>query len=578
MSVEINKEPASPTDQERREAEGARMPFEGVVEVGGALGPSFEAQAIDVSQEGIHLRTAYLPELGQPLTCRIEVGSDVVLAAGEVVWRQEEERGGEFGMRFTELDAASEAALKKLVSSEPVFAAAAAGTRVRLHIEGLGSPMRARVKGSAAEGLVVGSELGFLQVGKELELEDARTGGKRGARIHRVGVEVNPETNIPQLVVSLRYDVTDADVPVEANAAKTDAEDTPEPIIIDDAEPRATMRGTGRPPSEAAPRAARKLAVETEEDPFGPMRSGVGEAFYKASAKVGPALGKFGAQAMTALGLLAARARKVARKGSDGGPMTRRTTAPPPTGALHASGRKVVRGEPGSAMDALEDRNAPVAKRRLAVAAAVLVAGVLVFAAVHKPGPVAQAAPPADSQTSAAAAGAPAALPAASVATVLPATSSSLNPAPPAVAPPMADDTPPPPAATDDSRSHRKPVKVTPFGNGAVGHANVLHLKMDGVIEKIEGATTPTGFSVVIPDRRSLEAAAPLAARDSRIAAIRITNEASGAELAVSFKDGVPNYQVRAKGDSLEILLAPAGKLTDTDDAKPQKHGKRAKH
>ena len=178
MSVEINKEPASPTDQERREAEGARMPFEGVVEVGGALGPSFEAQAIDVSQEGIHLRTAYLPELGQPLTCRIEVGSDVVLAAGEVVWRQEEERGGEFGMRFTELDAASEAALKKLVSSEPVFAAAAAGTRVRLHIEGLGSPMRARVKGSAAEGLVVGSELGFLQVGKELELEDARTGGK----------------------------------------------------------------------------------------------------------------------------------------------------------------------------------------------------------------------------------------------------------------------------------------------------------------------------------------------------------------------------------------------------------------
>src|ERR1700679_1201656 len=98
MSVEMNQDPKEATDPDRREADGDRVPFEGVVEVGGALGPSFEAQAIDVSKEGIHLRTAYLPELGQPLTCRIEVGRDVVLAAGEVVWRQVEDRGGEFGM------------------------------------------------------------------------------------------------------------------------------------------------------------------------------------------------------------------------------------------------------------------------------------------------------------------------------------------------------------------------------------------------------------------------------------------------------------------------------------------------
>jgi hypothetical protein len=120
--------------------------------------------------------------------------------------------------------------------------------------------------------------------------------------------------------------------------------------------------------------------------------------------------------------------------------------------------------------------------------------------------------------------------------------------------------------AVDDSKGHKKPVHVTPFGNGPVAHGNILHLKMDGVIEKIEGATTPTGFNVVVPDRRSLEAAAPLAARDSRIAAIRITNEANGAELAVTFKDGVPNYQVRARGDSLEIVLASRGGLPDTDE------------
>ena len=53
------------------------------------------------------------------------------------------------------------------------------------------------------------------------------------------------------------------------------------------------------------------------------------------------------------------------------------------------------------------------------------------------------------------------------------------------------------PATTDDSHGRKKAFHVTPFGSGAVGHANVLHLKMDGAIEKIEGATTPTGFNIV---------------------------------------------------------------------------------
>ena len=39
-----------------------------------------------------------------------------------------------------------------------------------------------------------------------------------------------------------------------------------------------------------------------------------------------------------------------------------------------------------------------------------------------------------------------------------------------------------------------------------------------------------------------------------------MTNDGAGAELTVTFKDGVPNYQVRAKGDYLEISLAPLGK------------------
>jgi hypothetical protein len=571
MSAQTTRDPAETTDTERREAQGDRVPFEGIVEVGGALGPSFEAQAVDVSEDGMHLRTAYLPELGQPLTCRLEVGSEVVLAAGEVVWRQEAEKGGDFGLRFTDLDPASESALKKLVTIEPSFGASAEGSKVRLHIQGLGSPMRARVKGSLAEGLVVGSELGFLQVGKELELEDARTGGKRAARIHRVGVEVNPETHIPQLVVSLRYDVTDADAPVATTSAKGGEETTPEPSVLEGRKRMPTLTGL----SPNAPDAAMKKE-EADEEPF-PMRGAVGDAFHKASASMGPALSRFGAQAKTAIALLAARAKKAASKSDEVAIPLRRTTAPPPGGGLHATGRKVVRTEPISAMGTLEGESAtPTAKRRLAIGSAVLVAGVLVFAAVHKPSaaPVATTDPAPSASVIVLGASAPPASP-------VPATPSApmaaLPPAP-ALAPAPPEDPSPAPHAlsTDDTHGHKKPQHVTPFGNGAVGHANVLHLKMDGMIEKIEGATTPTGFTVVIPDRRSLEAAAPLASRDSRIAAIRITNESNGAELAISFKDGVPNYQVRAKGDSLEILLAPQGKLQDLDDAPKATHHRRA--
>ena len=573
MSVDQHREPAQATDTERRSATGDRVPFEGIVEVGGALGPSFEAQAIDVSAEGIHLRTAYLPELGQPLTCRLELGKDVVLAAGEVAWRQEAERGGEFGMRFTDLDPQSEAALKKLVSVEPTFAAQTAGSRVRLHIDGLGSPMRARIKGSAAEGLVVGSELGFLQVGKELELEDATTGGKRSARIHRVGVEINPETQIPQLVVSLRYDVTDADVPVSTEEGAVEGESTPEPSVLDDEKDEKihhTARGLS-PRDAVKPRAVRAREA-LDDEPFGPMRSGVGEVIQRASAKVGPALSRLGAQARTTLGLVAEKARNATKKEA---PETRRTTAPPPGGGLHATGRKVVRTEVGAAAQALSmDEPSGVTKRRMAVGSAVLLAFVLAFASVHKASPPAQAL--SDVAPSAVAAGGPAGnaagagtSPSASATTPLAPNASNLAP-PPGLAP-LPPEEPSTPPQSEDRSHHGKALHVTPFGSGAVGHANVLHLKMDGVIEKIEGATTPTGFTVVIPDRRSLEAAAPLAARDSRIGAIRITNEANGAELAVSFKDGVPNYLVRAKGDSLEILLAPQGKLTDTDDTKPTK-------
>jgi hypothetical protein len=125
--------------------------------------------------------------------------------------------------------------------------------------------------------------------------------------------------------------------------------------------------------------------------------------------------------------------------------------------------------------------------------------------------------------------------------------------------------------------ARKKHVRVAPFGNGPVHHGNILHLKMDGPIESLEGAQQPTGFVVKIPGRKSLEAAGPLAARDARIAAMKVTNESSGAELTVTFRDGVPNYHVSARGETLVIALAQAGAL-ETTAKKDDTGGKTAKH
>jgi hypothetical protein len=120
-----------------------------------------------------------------------------------------------------------------------------------------------------------------------------------------------------------------------------------------------------------------------------------------------------------------------------------------------------------------------------------------------------------------------------------------------------------------------KPGKATPFGNGPVSHGNVLKLKMDGLVGRIQGASQPSGFTVVIPGRKSIDSAAPLAAKDPRIAAIRVSNEPAGAELTVTFKDGVPNYQVKAHGDTLELHLAKAG---HAGDKAPEAKSHKKKH
>jgi hypothetical protein len=212
--------------QERRAQGTSRVPIETLVEIcGNEPGiPAFEAQALDVSAKGMHLRTAYLPDEGAPLVCRFEDHGREIVVEGVVAWRKESAKGGDFGVAFTALDSRSVDALKSLVQTGEPSAKAAEGdtsngARVRLHIDGLGSPMKARIRTGTPQKIQVGSSLEFLKVGRKLEIEDLDAGGRRTALIDGVEVVIDPRTSVPQLVVALRYEGA--------------TEDTPEPTVTD---------------------------------------------------------------------------------------------------------------------------------------------------------------------------------------------------------------------------------------------------------------------------------------------------------------------------------------------------------
>jgi hypothetical protein len=292
-------------------------------------------------------------------------------------------------------------------------------------------------------------------------------------------------------------------------------------------------------------------------------------AFARQVARVGPSFKRIAHRTKVAAELLLKRSR------TEYDAMPRRTTAPAPGGGLHSLGRRVVRGEASGSISEEVDGappKRPATKRKAVMAAAVLtaaIAGAVMLKRSHHEPAVPTAVPTTSepvSSTGAIPLPASANIPTVSVPTVTQGPVSA-----PAVASEGSDE-------PSHSASQKKHARVTPFGNGPVHHANVLQLKMDGPVESIEGAQQPTGFTVKLPGRKSLEAAAPLAARDARIAAIKVSNNPGGAELNVTFKDGVPNYQVSARGESLLIALAPPGALETTTAKRDDTAGKNPKH
>ncbi len=324
----------------------------------------------------MHVRTAYLPEIGSPLVCRFEHDGQEIVVEGQVAWREEADLGGEFGIKFTALDSGSVDALRELCGlegaeeapapeatqeSSPAAATPDRGARVRLHIEGLGSPMKASVRDGTHRKMQVSSNLEFLKVGRQLEFEELSSGSRRPAQIHGVDVVIDPTTRVPQLVVALRFDDGE--------------ETTPEPSVID-----AGLGMTPRSPvhpakSFAAPEPASEHAGSADsdrdlgaEDDFGPeptaapaqladeesvlddagrmqdRLSSVAAGAGVAAKKTGAVLASAGSAAAGGMGRFfrgAAAKLGEMRKNKQRQAAPKRTTAAPPSGVLSADGRRL---------------------------------------------------------------------------------------------------------------------------------------------------------------------------------------------------------------------------------------------
>ncbi len=687
---------------ERRGGAAERLDFEALVEVNAATIGGFEAESVNVSPDGIRMRTAYLPAAGETLVCRFDGFGGEVVAQGQVAWARHEERGGEFGVRFTNLDDQATGLLRSMCGPEPEVAtqptpedpsAVQPGTRVRLHIHGLGSPMRARVRDAATGEVLIGSNLEFLRVGQDVELEDIHQRLRRTAQIEHVGVDIDPETDVPQLIVALRYlspppssvtpEPTGEEItapyhrPTElaqAGAGEAEpAETTPEPTVIDEGgerispPPAADAYAPGSvaqaapplaqfqpampqpaPPQPAQPYAVREPSlypptappqmaqmassvasptvatveqapmppepvppepVAVEAAPVEPCSSASppsavaaaptapGLAMASAWAdKVAPALTAAGTGAKTALQRIVAtvqekraqrRQRAQAQKAAQGGVL--RTTAPPPSGALRSDGRRLFR-DVESAQAAGEAPLRPTGRsdRKRAIFGAVVgILAVLSIYAVASHLSKGADEPPAASAVTAAEQGQavdPALIPppppgAAGDPAIASANVPLFGATPLSTTEPV--PAPPDPQALGEQLGEEPPAGSKPakpaqlekeWGVGSVNNPTVLRLKMDGPIEGISGSETATGFTIVVPNRKSVSSAAGLSRKHKRLDSVNVVNYPDRAEITLRFDGQVPAYTAKISGRRLIIEISnDKGKSSSGDKKKSDK-------
>ncbi len=553
--------------------------------------PPFQGQSANVSGRGMNIRTSYLPEVGEELVCRLNHDDQEILVEGRVAWRAEGEDSGEFGIQFTALDAdsahllrglgdrpsekeAEEEALEEESEGEGRLEFASEGARVKLHIDGLGAPMKACVHEGSSRKLKVGSCLEFLKVGRELEVEAVEGGGKRGAHVDSVNVIINPATAVPELVVQLRYEgVTPTPAPAGgvdyddeafSGAAGQDAEsglDEEDPAPWEPAAEamRARLGGAMRSASLVAHKAGGVLSTVAQraqkslEQVKGPAKTQVKKATFSAhpptkrrqtshpSRRSAPSHLRSG---IHDLGLASPSAR--ARRSE---PMpVKRSVRRAPAAAIFGL-LFVAFGGSAFALRAMDDGAQPkkIVSEQLQPQAEVKIA--------EKSATVPQAPKPQAKVTDTA-----------SVVAEVPLFGpqamalSAVKPAVPEESEVEIEKRSAAAAVQDESwdapKAEVEKDAGAPWGKGKLYLPTIHRVRLDGVGKTLAGAANADGFTVVVPGRKAMESGKSIEKRDKRIVSVSANNNTGGATVKFEFRGPVPPYRVRLRQDFIEFLIS----------------------
>ncbi len=191
---------------DRRDPTAPRRPFHASID----LGPektreAIQADAIDLSVGGMSVRSPLLPDLGEQLAFRfmLEDGRSID-GRGEVVWCHDEgSRSGAFGVKFLAMQGDARASLRRTL--EPMAKSVpAAESKVRLHLDSMDAPFRAKLRERVPGAVVVGHDLSFLKLGGKVTVEGSKE--NEPGVISAVDVEIDPVTRNPRLILTIDLD------------------------------------------------------------------------------------------------------------------------------------------------------------------------------------------------------------------------------------------------------------------------------------------------------------------------------------------------------------------------------------
>ncbi|MFH2008804.1 MAG: PilZ domain-containing protein [bacterium] len=176
----------------------------------------------DVGEGGLFLKTEFPLDPGTRFGCRFHIGSEPLLAEGEVAWIRngppEDDPPPGMGVRFVAVDPADAHRLQAFVSgAEPSDGALAvddeALPRVTFRLHGVGNPIPGEFRAMSDNGLAAVAELPFLQVGSTVQvtIDEPGSKGPKAGRIAWLALEREDEEDegqVPRIRLGIHFDDT----------------------------------------------------------------------------------------------------------------------------------------------------------------------------------------------------------------------------------------------------------------------------------------------------------------------------------------------------------------------------------